>query len=48
MNSQVKNLIFLCVFVVVFNAQKMKFSIKGLVTFTKEIVNGKLHFLHSV
>ena len=48
MNSQVKNLIFLCVFFVVFTAQKIKFSIKGLVTFTEEIVNGKLHFLHSV
>ena len=26
-------------------AQKMKFSIKELVTFTEEILNGKLHFL---
>ena len=28
-------------------AQKMKFSIKDLVTFTEEIPNGKLHFLCS-
>ena len=28
-------------------AQKMKFSIKDLVTFTEEILNGKLHFLFS-
>ena len=29
-------------------AQKMKFSIKGYsVTFTEEIVDGKLHFLYS-
>ena len=31
-----------------FTAQKMKFSIKDLVTFTEEILNGKLHFLCSV
>ena len=34
-----------------YTAQKMKFSIKGfildLVTFTEEILNGKLHFLCS-
>ena len=29
-------------------AQKMKFSIKDLVTFTEEILNRKLHFLCSV
>ena len=28
-------------------AQKIKFSIKDLVTFTEEILNGKLHFLCS-
>ena len=28
-------------------AQKMKFSIKDLVRFTEEILNGKLHFLCS-
>ena len=28
-------------------AQKMKFSIKDLVTFIEEILNGKLHFLYS-
>ena len=28
-------------------AQKMKFSIKELVTSTEEILNGKLHFLFS-
>ena len=28
-------------------AQKMKFSIKDLVTFTEEILNGELHFLSS-
>ena len=28
-------------------AQIMKFSIKDLVTFTEEILNGKLHFLCS-
>ena len=28
--------------------KKMKFSIKDLVTFTEEILNGKLHFLCSV
>ena len=26
-------------------AQKMKFALKDLVTFTEEILNGKLHFL---
>ena len=30
------------------DAQKMKFSIKDLVTFTEEILNGKLYFLCSV
>ena len=30
-----------------FTAQKMKFSIKDFFTFTKEILNGKLHFLCS-
>ena len=29
-------------------AQKMKFSIKDLVTFTEEILNGKLHFLYKI
>ena len=29
-------------------AQKMKFSVKDLVTFTEENLNGKLHFLRSV
>ena len=29
-------------------AQKMKFSIKDLVIFTEDILNGKLHFLCSV
>ena len=29
-------------------AQKMKLSIKDLLTFTEEIFNGKLHFLCSV
>ena len=29
-------------------AQKMKFSMKGLVTFTEEIGNGKFHFLCNV
>ena len=29
-----------------YSAQKMKFSIKDLVTFTEEILNGKLHFLY--
>ena len=29
---------------VVSTTQKMKFSIKDLVTFTEEILNGKLHF----
>ena len=28
-------------------AQKMKFSIKDLVIFTEEILNGKLYFLYS-
>ena len=28
-------------------AQKLKFSIKDLVTLTEEILNGKLHFLCS-
>ena len=31
-----------------FTAQKMKFSIADLVTFTEEILNGKLHFFCSV
>ena len=30
------------------HAQKMKFSVKDLVTFTEENLNGKLHFLRSV
>ena len=29
-------------------AQEIKFSIKDLVTFTEEILNGKLHFLYSM
>ena len=29
-------------------AQKIKFSYKDLVTFTEEMLNGKLHFLCSV
>ena len=29
-------------------AQKMKFFVKGLVTFTEETLNGKLHFLCGV
>ena len=32
----------------VYTAQKMKFSIKDLVTLTEEIVNGKLHFFFAV
>ena len=32
----------------VYTAQKMKFSIKDLVTLTEEILNGKLHFFCSV
>ena len=31
-----------------YTAQKMKFSIKDLVTFNEEILNGKLHFLCNV
>ena len=31
-----------------YTVQKMKFSIEDLVTFTEEILNGKLHFLCSV